>query len=77
MFRYLLITSAALHADAIKAGVRNLVRWPKEKLPSTPAVAPEGRIAVLVGEDEWKVERRIRELLEDTFKVSHSMLRPT
>ncbi|ADP70687.1 hypothetical protein Rvan_1430 [Rhodomicrobium vannielii ATCC 17100] len=75
--KYVLVTSAALSGKARKLGVQVFGAWPPPAdLPSSlRSAVPDaaGRLAVLAGEDlEFKIPRRLRELLEDSFKVPHS-----
>lgn len=72
--RYLLVTSAALQGAALCVGVSQVGAWPSASQPLPPTLAlpgAKGRFAVLAGEDDFKVQRRLRELLEDAFRVPH------
>ena len=75
--RYLLVTSAGLNGKTRGLNVRRAGSWPNaESMPASMAKllppGSAGRVAVIGNEDEERLERDIRQLLTESFRVPNA-----
>lgn len=78
--RYLLVTTASLNGPARRLRVRRAGQWPKaDVLPASmqKLLPPKsaGRVAVISGFEDTVIEREIRRLLTESFRVPNSRWR--